>query len=161
VNADPLSTTVLSIAYRLTGAGWSECDLASGNVSVTISASYLGDALGDLARAVLAIVRGEAFSRSSFDEEPGEYRWLFTRDGNRVWIRVLAFDDLWGKQSDEKGKEVFRAEASVDELAGALVTALDAVLKDYGTTGYREKWIEHDFPASEHAALAAAVGGGG
>ena len=151
---------MLTIRYRLTGTGWSECDLASEEMSVTISASYMSDALGDLSRAVLELVQGEGESRCSFEEEPGEYRWIFTRtDGEAgVDLHILWFNDAFEKQPDERGKEVFAAATTMPELVRALVAALDEVRDSHGVEGYRERWVEHDFPEDEHAALAAAAG---
>jgi len=150
---------VLTIRYRLTVTGWSECDLRSDEMLATISASYLSDALGDLARAVLALVQGEGESRCSFEEEPGEYRWIFTRtDGEAgVDLHILSFNDAFARLPDERGDEVFTAATTMPELVRALVAALDEVREEHGLDGYRAKWVEHYFPDDEHAALAAAA----
>ena len=41
----------VEFSYELTGAGWAECTLRIGEQCVTVTASYLSDALGDLAAA--------------------------------------------------------------------------------------------------------------
>jgi hypothetical protein len=144
---------MLTIEYRLTGTGWSECVLRADGETVTISASYVGDALGDLARAALALVEGKSKSRCSFHEEPGEFRWLFSRHREHVILRVLRFGERWSGGPDERGNKIFRTEMTVRELAVAVSTMLDAVLREYGAAGYAAKWARHDFPSPEHHSL--------
>jgi len=38
-------------------------------------------------------------------------------------------------------------------LAGALLSELQKQERTYGTTGYREKWVEYDFPVRRLAEL--------
>ncbi len=51
-------TSSLELRFDLTGVGWAEATLSAGNDSVTILASYLSDALGDLAAATVLIASG-------------------------------------------------------------------------------------------------------
>jgi len=135
------------LRYELRGTGWSECELEIDEQRVVASASYLSDALDELCRAVVEILRGERSSRAAFDEEPGEYRWLFDRIGDeRLRIRVLDFPELWGNRPDEEGELLFDAECRLRTFAGALLSELQRLLETYGESGYREKWAEHEFP---------------
>ena len=79
----------MEFGYRLTGTGWSEARLGDGPCSVRITASYLGDALGELLEAVGVLLEGAEQARCSWAEEPGEYRWIFDRAGSDVRLRVL------------------------------------------------------------------------
>jgi hypothetical protein len=64
--------------YELTGTGWSECRLSIGDARCEVTASYLSDALGELASAVEDVLRWPGVdARAVFVEEPGEYRWRF------------------------------------------------------------------------------------
>jgi hypothetical protein len=45
----------LSISFKLTGAGWAECEIFIDGEVYVITASYLEDALGNLADATLRI----------------------------------------------------------------------------------------------------------
>jgi hypothetical protein len=69
----------VAITYELTGHGWSECMIRVDERTVTVTASYLSDALGSLSDAVLAVLLGSRTAKASFDEEPGEYRWVLDR----------------------------------------------------------------------------------
>jgi hypothetical protein len=144
----------VDISYNLTGTGWAECTLRVDDASVTVTASYLSDALGDLASAATAFLRGHPRPTASFTEEPGEYRWILEPlSGGRVRIRILEFTQMWGRRPDEDGKQIFQAECRLRTFAGALVSELQRVEQVYGTAGYRETWVQHDFPADRLAEL--------
>ena len=143
----------VEINYKLTGPGWAECTLHVDEAHVTVTASYLSDALDDLASAIAAALRGHPHSTASFEEEPGEFRWTFEPlPEGRVRIRILQFEDLCG-QPDEDGKQIFQAECRLRTLAGAMISALQRLEEKYGVTGYRAKWIAHDLPMNRATEL--------
>jgi hypothetical protein len=148
---------MIEIRYRLVGTGWAECRVADVDKSVTVTASYLSDALASLADSVLAMLNGAKEARASFDEEPGEYRWVFNRRGDAsdspISLCILEFQDLWSNKPDEEGQLIFETLCPITELAAAVVKCLDEVKQTYGEAGYKEKWVEHDFPARTYAQL--------
>ncbi len=137
----------IEISYNLVGSGWAECTLRVGDAHVTVTASYLSDALDDLASAVAAVLRGHPRPTASFTEEPGEYRWVFEPlPAGQVRVRILEFKEMWGNRPDEEGTQIFQADCRVRTLAGALVSELQRLERTHGIAGYREKWVQHDFP---------------
>jgi hypothetical protein len=136
-----MSDTV-SFSYQLIGKGWSRARLTLDEDSVEMKASYLSDALGDLLEALIRLQYGARTARVSWDEEPGEFRWLLTRHGKGIAVRVLWFEDDW----DEVGTERLRGRADLDAFIHAIALEAYAVLAEYGEQGYREHWIEHPFP---------------
>ena len=145
--------TDVEFEYRLTGSGWAECHVAVGNRHVTVTASYTSDALGDLTRAVLQLKNGAISARAQFDEEPGEYRWIFHRNTNFCTVQILMFSEFRGNQPDQVGKLIFYAECSFDAFLTAFIGALQAVLTRYGIEGYQARWIEYEFPLQDYQAL--------
>ena len=113
---------------------------------MTLPASYLTDALGQLLLALAELIEGSAFATASWDEEPGEYRWLFSRDGRRVSLQVLAFPDGWPRLPAADGTLVFASEGELDEMARAFTKGMRAVLEEWGEDGYKEKWHADPFP---------------
>lgn len=64
--------------------------------SCTVTASYLSDALSEFLRAVNYMLAGGKDITFSFDEEPGEYRWLLSRKPNNgLKIKILDFQAPW------------------------------------------------------------------
>jgi hypothetical protein len=86
--------------------GWATATLSDGDNSIEVTASYLTDALGDLSRAVIALLRGASNARVVWAEEPGEYHWVFDRLDDRVALRVLWFLNRASTVSDERGTTV-------------------------------------------------------
>ena len=143
--------------YELTGAGWSRARIQDDVAGAEITASYLSDALRDLLDAVAEIAAGADAARCAWDEEPGEFRFIFERNGHEMRMSILWFDELWGGQPDEAGTPVFETRQTIDVLARAVHGAAAQVLEDWGQEGYLEKWIEAPFPTDALARLTDAL----
>jgi hypothetical protein len=144
----------MKLRYKLTGTGWSEASLEDKDHAVTLSASYLSDALGELARGALAVLRRSGEVRFSFDEEPGEYRWILKRmDTESYALSIIEFTELFGNKPDDTGEVVFSHVFSRIGFGKMVLKALEDVLHEHGEAGYKEKWHMHDFPTSELSAL--------
>jgi hypothetical protein len=144
---------MIKIDYNLTGAGWAECSVESDHQTITISASYLGDALGDLASAVVEILSGQDETRASFWEEPGEYRWIFKKTDSYISLTIIEFNELMSKKKDNEGNVIFQKICTTNELQSAMKECLDRVLVNDSPESYKDKWVEHDFPSEAHAKL--------
>lgn len=136
----------VSATYKLTGVGWAECIIAIDGQEACVSASYLSDALRELLRAVVNLLRGVDANTVSFDEEPGEYRWRLVRAGaQQLHVRILEFKRLRGNERDDVGKTVLDGVCHLRSFAAAMAAAAQRVLDEHGADGYRDKW-GHDFP---------------
>lgn len=142
----------IDFRYRLTGAGWAEASISGGEASATLRASYLGDALGDLLEAVGVLLEGATGARCSWEDEPGEYRWIFSRRGEDVHVQVLGFEDSYLRKPDAAGTVVYESTLPLLGLAVAMADGAQAVLDEHGADGYMAKWIGHPFP-TEHLAM--------
>lgn len=144
----------IEFRYELTGTGWSECTLIVNDSQVTVTASYLSDALRSLLSAVCRVLDGIPEATAQFDEEPGEYRWrLFRVDDEMIRVMILEFNDLWSNKPDSDGKPIFDVQCRLRTLAGAVYDGCKRLLAEHGHSGYKEKWLEHEFPDSEFEML--------
>lgn len=138
------------ISYELVGAGWSRCTMRAGSSECVVTASYLSDALGMLVLGALGILSGLKAVSFSFDEEPGEYRWVIQQTNvNQVQIEILSFEELWGNRPNSEGTPKWSFTCRPAVFASAVKAAADAVLTEHGEAGYLEKWCEHPFPKRE------------
>jgi hypothetical protein len=53
-----IAAGMIRLEYALVAHGWATATLSDGTNSAEVTASYLTDALGDLSRAVIALLRG-------------------------------------------------------------------------------------------------------
>ena len=135
------------LRYDLTGVGWAECAVEIDGARAVVTASYLSDALDALGAATAAVLQGEPEATAAFDEEPGEYRWRLARVGaDRLRVRILEFDELWGGRPDAEGRPLLDAECRLRTFAGAVVAELQRLLAEHGEAGYEARWAEHAFP---------------
>ena len=72
-----------------------------------------------LLQAVRLLLLGVSESKCSWWNEPGEYRWLFTRRGEQVLIHIVWFKDV-AKWADEKGETVLQMECDLLTFAKRL-----------------------------------------
>ncbi len=127
-------------------SGRAEGRLADDEAWAGLTASYLSDALGNLLEAVGVLLEGADEAACSWDEEPGEYRWLFTRTGQTVHLRVLALPDQFPPRPDADGTLVFETRQSLQVLAAVVAEGAAAVLATHGEQKYLDLWVDHPFP---------------
>jgi hypothetical protein len=148
------------VIYTLDGAGWATCTVAAGDVHCEITASYLSDALGNLVAAAVATLSGRGSATVSFDEEPGEYRWVIeAKSPSLCAVQILEFPELWGNKPNSDGKSVFRAEVTPIVFGRAVHAAAASVLEKHGIEGYAKSWIQHPFPLEQFRVLENLVAG--
>jgi hypothetical protein len=143
----------VDFSYRLTGKGWAEARIADDDSWVILTASYLSDALGDLLEAIGLLLEGAPEARCSWEEEPGEYRWIFRRSGHDVCLTVLAFPDQLAREPDEQGRLLFRTTQPLPVIALVIADGAAAVLNEYGEDRYNEEWVEAPFPTAHLAMI--------
>lgn len=149
--------------FRVTGTGWCEALISDGQRSLLPTASYLFDAPKALLSAVVAVLRGQSPVACIWQEEPGQYVWLFIRQGDSAELRIVWRDrgfagpsnvNYWFTPSDaditEEAELVIRV--AVTDLGRAVVRALEHMLVGEGRTDYEERWTM-PFPDREYAEL--------
>ncbi|MFF2196378.1 hypothetical protein [Streptomyces sp. NPDC058157] len=151
-------TTDLRITWCLDGHGWAHCTVGASGGEAELTASHMTSAPEDLLIAVTRLVTGETETRAQFEAEPTAYRWIFYRQAEEVWVRLLELRH--GGAHDSKGTEIWSAFLQADELARAVIRCFDEVTRIYGESGYRGKWGEH-FPRAELESLRRALASGG
>jgi hypothetical protein len=145
--------------YTLIGTGWAEARIKSGAAFAHLTPSYLSDALGDLLGVLLELRRGQPNARCSWEDEPGEWRWLFAMSGDQIRVRILRFNDQYDEEPDSAGRQVFVADESLDAVVTAVARAARRLLDELGEDEYLRRWTEHPFPAESLRALEASLRG--
>jgi hypothetical protein len=138
--------SAIEFDYRLLGAGWSEARIADERSHAELTASYLGDALRELIGAVTDVARGSSEARCSWEEEPGEFRWILRRTGKSLNVTILWLEDNMPALPDSDGRSVFSTTTLVSELGRAVVDGSERVLAELGEAEYHRLWVLAPFP---------------
>jgi hypothetical protein len=136
---------MITFTYRLKGAGWAVATIANGHNEMTVPASYLCDALRDFVDAVqsLSVVNT---AECIWQQEPGEVRWEFRRNGSSVTVKVHWHDD----------RESFEGEDDFLLFISQLNKELDTLLNEWGLERYLKEW-HYPFPQEAHTKLIQAI----
>jgi hypothetical protein len=139
------------LTYKLIGSGWADARVFADGCGVSMIISYLSDAPGDMMRAVIALFNQPDGGRVQFswEDEPGEYRWIIDRIGDTVTLTIIKFDDCFSRQDDHKGELLIETECTLVRLATQVRGQLRQIYNEHGLEGYREKWRTHSFPLDE------------
>jgi hypothetical protein len=135
--------------------------LSDGTNSATIPASYLCDALRDLVDAIRSLFTTD-IAECVWQEEPGEVKWLFSRSGESVQLRVERWNEV-RTHPDRNGWQLvldrlmFSGEAKILDIANQVDQELQRLLDKWGLDGYLREWIEHPFPIESHQRLRQAI----
>jgi hypothetical protein len=136
-----------SLAYELNGTGWADARIGNGQTDLEVTVSYLHDSLKQLGELALALLKGQTKGTVSFFDEPGEHILEVSRVNNDLTFEVRWHDD-WKSalEGTAKQKVVLTGATTVQEFVGAVRGQLLLVLERHGLKGYKELWVEHDFP---------------
>lgn len=127
-------------SFTLQGSGWAEGAVGDDERHARMTVSYLTDALGDLLEAVWRSGNGEAEARCSWEDEPGEYRWILTRAGEDVHVRILEFADRYPSRPDDAGMLLFETRQPWPVLARAIALGASRTLEQHGEADFLTNW---------------------
>lgn len=138
----------LRFSCTLAGQGWVEVTLSDGINQHMFLASYLSDGIGDLLKVVISLLEGIRQGTCLWEQEPGEYRWLFARQEEQIQIRLLSFSRTFSRQFDEEGTCILMFQCSLRKFATKLCKQLEHLLATWGEQGYHNTW-GHPFPQED------------
>ncbi len=158
-----MTTDSLQLDIDLKGAGILNATISyAAEQPLPFRATYVGDALLDLARATVEIAGEEELYRSVlWPNEPDYWRWELTRRNGQVAV-TLAYvkeQESWTKGEDERGTVRFEAHVSTRALVAAVLDALDDVLRTFGAAEFDVDWdprqvgVPRHFPYIEYVRL--------
>jgi hypothetical protein len=139
------------LTYTLGQHGWATASFGDGmREPVEVRVSYLGDALGEYARAVRGILRGLAETSFCFVEEPGSHVFVLRREDDVVRVDVYRSADTFGRGRDG---HLLTVTCGLGELATTCINCLRRVLDEHGEAEYRRRWRGAEFPITEFQEL--------
>lgn len=144
-----------SLRYSLTTPGRAVVALEADDLRVAMQATDETDALGDLARAVIALMEGAEHASLVLEDAPGVHEWSLERDDDLVHLRVHSWADRRSGHADMTLSQERSAALAcpLGALARELVLVLDVLWVGHGPDGWRRLSPKHPFPIPERRRL--------
>jgi hypothetical protein len=145
----------LRFKYELTGRGWVSGFIEMNSNTFYFATSYITDALDEMLKALILLnpeLSPFPVSNSQFEwnEEPGGTVWKFRKIDDLLHVEIMSFENLQNKKQLVIG---LNESCSITEFSEAVVQALDLLLSLHGKEGYKEKWVNYDFPTNNYLKL--------
>jgi hypothetical protein len=144
-----------SLRYSLTTPGRAVLALEADDLRVAMQATDETDALGDLTRAIIVLLEGEARATLVLEDAPGVHEWSLEREGDVVNLRVHSWADRQSGKADMSLSQERSAALACPLLALAreLVLVLDVLWVGHGPDGWKRLSPRHPFPTPERRRL--------
>lgn len=144
----------MELVYDLKEDGWASVRIADAAQHLDFTCSYISDPLGSMATAAAMLLAGSREESFSFQDEPGEYRFVLTRgEADLLSIRVLWFDQSFSGRRNRFGKQIFHCEWAVLDFVGQVFVRLHTIFTVHGLEGYKRIWRNGDFPVRAYEAI--------
>jgi hypothetical protein len=146
----------MNFKYELSGVGWADGFIEINSSVAYFTTSYLTNALKDLLGSLLSLIPECVpfpLKSTTFEwhEEPGGTVWSFEKKNSKeVLIRIVSYENMFPKK--EIGIDINEV-CPIDDLVIVIVNELEVLLKKHGVDGYKEKWVNHEFPSAEYQSL--------
>jgi hypothetical protein len=142
---------MVTVSCRLAGAGTIQAGVSDGVDDLILWPTYLSNAPADLERAVVELLQGARQATCSWQDELGQYRWLFERRGEELEIKILWFEETFSRKPDEQGELRFSTRSTLRGFAAQVHAQLGLLIGE-GAAAYRREW-RHDFPFAVYERL--------
>lgn len=146
---------MLEINYTVENAGWAIVTIQHDYKTIKMVASYLHDSLKELAESAIQL-KTKTEKKVVFMDEPGEY-WLVLRRLNDkdLEFEVRWYEDWasWNICSEANYQVLLNGKTTLVTYTNQVRKNLIHIHNEIGVEGYKEKWIEHDFPLNEYHVL--------
>ena len=146
----------LTVNYNLGNHGWAELHMCLGRDRVSMAVSYLHDTLAELITAANLMLKGAPDAKVIAMDEPGEHLvHLQSNDALHLSIEVRWFKDWasWNIITEKEFEVVFLCRETILNFSTEVFNNATRILEKHGVEGYKEKWIENDFPIDEYKRL--------
>lgn len=146
----------LTINYNLADYGWADVHMNYERQRVKMTASYLHDTLAELLTAANLLLKGAPDAKVIAMDEPGEHLiCLQSLDAKTVGIEIRWFKDWasWNMITEKEFEVVFKCHDTILNFSTEIFNNATGILDKHGMEGYKEKWVEHDFPIDEYNRL--------
>lgn len=143
----------MNITYELSEAGWATATISDNKRNVSIEVSYLHDSLKQLIDAAINLKKGTKAESVVFMDEPGEYHLVLNDNDKSFSLRQYNDWASWDMYPIDDFKEILKGKLETDVFIKQVLELSDKIFIKYGLDGYKENWVEHEFPYNQYMKL--------
>jgi hypothetical protein len=147
---------VITFSCQLVDRGWIEVALATEDNEVKFIASYLSDAPNDLINALILLIEGANETTCLWQDEPGEYRWVFKKQGTHFELKILRLEEIFNRQNNENAHLIFCGTDILVKFVHRVLREFNTIKARHTVYGYKNLW-GHEFPSKAIEQLGFAV----
>ena len=136
---------MINFSCKLVGRGWIETTLITEYSKIKIIASYLSDAPNDLITALALLLEGENETECLWQDEPGEYQWIFKRQNDSFELKILEFKGTSKWQNNENVHLLFCGTENLVKVAHRVLRRFNTIKIEHTVDGYKDLW-GYEFP---------------
>ncbi|GIF09950.1 hypothetical protein [Actinoplanes siamensis] len=148
-----MDVTSFDMRWEIVGSGWAKLTWIADDDELQVITSYTGHGLQGLLRAAVDLHLGSGSSLAWLSDEPHAHVFLFTGAAEHVYVQILRLPDEYAEDPWIGAKRRWAARIPVRAFITAAVNMAQAVLDQYGETGYKQAWRNMSFPSHELAVL--------
>lgn len=137
---------MITFSCQLVEYGWIDVTLATLDNEIKIIASYLLDAPNDLIIALALLLEGLNETVCLWQDEPGEYRWVFTKQENYFELKILQLEETFSHKSNENANLIFCGTDNLVKFSHKILREFDAIKIQHTVDGYKKLW-GHEYPS--------------
>ncbi|MPN36669.1 hypothetical protein SDC9_184179 [bioreactor metagenome] len=147
---------MIDFSCKLIEHGWIEFILATENDEIKIEPSHLSDAPSDFIIALALLLEGENEAICKWQDEPGEYRLVFTRKEDNFELIILSFKDTFSRRENKDADLIFGGKGTLSKFVHKVLREFNKINIEHSSSGYKELW-GYEFPLNEIDRLRAAL----
>ncbi|WP_371381616.1 hypothetical protein [Sporomusa aerivorans] len=147
----------MKFTYELADSGWADVYWELDGKVQYFFVSYISDALGDFLNCLVNLLpqsQPKKFFKNSFlwHAEPSGYNWTIELFGDsNIRVKIESVTDAFDPSSDRKVE--MDLVCNLDQFLEMIVESVEVLLSKHGFIGYKETWVNHDFPISAYLKL--------
>ena len=139
---------MIDFSCKLVDHGWIEVILTTETDELKIEPSFLSDAPCSLIMALTSLLEGQSEAVCEWQDEPGEYRWIFTRKKDSFELGIYYFKETFSRRENKYGDRIFFDEEVSLKFARKVLREFGRIKREYTASEYEDLW-GYGFPQKE------------
>ena len=136
---------VFDITFDIIEFRWMKAEIQTNDFEGTLFATGIWDVFSEMLAALIKLAYGISQVRCNWQEEPGQYTWIFSKVGKELYLKVIHFETNFSKASEESAEKLFESQIDFHKFASKVMNRMEKMVYQYGEDEFERVW-RHPFP---------------